>query len=125
MRLLVRFAAGLMALAAFVSVEARGRHPMLPFGIFSSRQFTGANLVTFAVYAALSGVFFLVVVFLQTVLRYSPLAAGAAMLEGGAAWQSVAIEQNKPPTEIGSRDSVRVGRSTTRIPNRTLDPFGI
>ena len=72
--------AGLMALAAFVSVEARGRHPMLPFGIFSSRQFTGANLVTFAVYAALSGVFFLLVVFLQTVLRYSPLAAGAAML---------------------------------------------
>ena len=72
--------AGLAALGAFVAVEAQGRHPMLPLDIFSSHQFTGANLVTFAVYAALSGVFFMLVVFLQTVLKYSPLAAGASML---------------------------------------------
>ena len=41
--------------------------PMLPLEIFASRQFTAANLVTFVVYAALGGVFFLLVVFLQVV----------------------------------------------------------
>jgi len=68
------------ALAGFVVVEGRGRHPMLPLGIFSSRQFTGANLVTFAVYGALGGILFLLVVFLQTGLGYSPVAAGASLL---------------------------------------------
>jgi EmrB/QacA subfamily drug resistance transporter len=71
---------GLTAVAGFVVAEARGRHPMLPLAVFESRQFTGANLVTFAVYGALGGVFFLLIVFLQTVLRYSPLSAGASML---------------------------------------------
>jgi EmrB/QacA subfamily drug resistance transporter len=71
---------GLAALAAFVVVERREAHPMLPLDIFTSRQFTGANLATFAIYAALGGVFFLFVVFLQTSLGYSPLKAGAASL---------------------------------------------
>ncbi len=47
-------AAGLAALVAFIAVERRGRHPMLPLDIFRSRQFTAANLVTFVVYASLS-----------------------------------------------------------------------
>ncbi len=72
--------AGVLALGAFLAVERRSAHPMLPLSIFSSRQFTAANLLTFTVYAALGGVFFLLVVYLQTSLGYSPLAAGAASL---------------------------------------------
>lgn len=72
--------AGVLALGAFVAVERRSAHPMVPLSIFSSRQFTAANLLTFTVYAALGGVFFLLVVYLQTSLGYSPLAAGAASL---------------------------------------------
>ena len=48
-------AAGVLGLLAFVLVERRSRHPMLPVDIFADRQFTAANLVTFAVYGALSG----------------------------------------------------------------------
>src|SRR5215467_21582 len=44
---------GIAALIGFVLVEARSRMPMLPLAIFRSRQFTGANLVTLAVYGAL------------------------------------------------------------------------
>ncbi|MGI9557355.1 MAG: MFS transporter, partial [Solirubrobacterales bacterium] len=66
------------AFTAFVIHERRVDNPMIPLDIFSSRQFTSANLVTFVVYAALGGVFFLLVVFLQVVLGYSPLAAGVA-----------------------------------------------
>ncbi|MGH2928952.1 MAG: MFS transporter, partial [Solirubrobacteraceae bacterium] len=77
---LVAAVVGLVGLAGFVLVERRLAHPMLPLGIFASRQFTAANLVTFVVYGALGGVFFLLVVVLQVSLGYSPVAAGAASL---------------------------------------------
>jgi EmrB/QacA subfamily drug resistance transporter len=70
---------GVAALVAFVLVERRSAAPMLPLNIFSA-QFTYANLITFVVYAALGGVFFLLVSFLQISMGYSPLAAGAASL---------------------------------------------
>jgi EmrB/QacA subfamily drug resistance transporter len=71
---------GLALLALFAVVERRLPHPMLPPGIFASRQFTAANLVTFAVYAALGGVLFLLIVQLQVTLGYGPIAAGLATL---------------------------------------------
>jgi EmrB/QacA subfamily drug resistance transporter len=72
--------AGLALIGAFLVVEARTSHPMLPLGIFRSRQFSGANLTTFAVYAGLSGALFLVVVRLQVTLGYSALEAGASLV---------------------------------------------
>lgn len=71
---------GVGALIAFLLVEARRRSPMLPLGLFRSRQFTGANLVTLAVYAGLGVTFFLLVLELQIGLRYSALAAGVSLL---------------------------------------------
>lgn len=68
---------GVVALVAFCVAERRIRHPMLPLDIFESRQFSAANAVTFLEYADLSGVFFLLIVHLQTVLGYSALRAGA------------------------------------------------
>ena len=46
-------AGGVAALIAFLIIERRSANPMMPLGMFSSRQFSAANLVTFAVYAAL------------------------------------------------------------------------
>ncbi len=71
---------GVLALVWFVIAERRSPNPMLPLDIFSSRQFTAANLVTFVVYAALGGVFFLLVAFLQISMGYTPIEAGAATL---------------------------------------------
>ena len=50
--------------------------PMLPLAIFRSRQFSGANAVTFVVYGALGGALFLVPVVLQEVSGYSALRPG-------------------------------------------------
>jgi EmrB/QacA subfamily drug resistance transporter len=72
--------AGVAALVAFVVVESRSASPMLPLTVFRSRLFTATNVVTFAVYAALSGVFFVLVVALQVVAGFSPIASGAALL---------------------------------------------
>jgi EmrB/QacA subfamily drug resistance transporter len=71
---------GAVLLVAFLVLEARSPMPMLPLGIFRNRQFSGANATTLAVYAALSGAFFLLAVELQTALGYSALEAGAALL---------------------------------------------
>jgi EmrB/QacA subfamily drug resistance transporter len=77
---LVSLAIGLAGMVAFVLAERRSPHPMLPLEIFRVRAFTGANLVTFLVYAATGGVFFLLVVNLQVVSGFSPLASGMALL---------------------------------------------
>ncbi|MDX6307313.1 MAG: hypothetical protein QOI06_359 [Nocardioidaceae bacterium] len=79
-RVVVAGVLGLAGLAGFVVVEQRSAHPMLPPRIFANRQFTATNVVTFAVYAALSGEFFLLVVDLQVVGGFSPLLAGTALL---------------------------------------------
>ncbi len=70
---------GVVLLAGFVRTERRSAAPMLPPSLFRSTQFTGANLVTLAVYAGLGGAFFFVVVNLQSALGYSALESGAAM----------------------------------------------
>lgn len=72
--------AGIAGLVAFFSVEQRRIDPLLPLGLFRSRQFTGANLTTFTVYAALIGALFLLSLQLQQTLHYPPLAAGVATL---------------------------------------------
>jgi EmrB/QacA subfamily drug resistance transporter len=77
---LLAAAGGTALLAAFLWLEARGRHPMLPLTLFRSRTFSGANLTTLVVYFALGGATFLVVLALQQQLGYSALGAGAALL---------------------------------------------
>jgi EmrB/QacA subfamily drug resistance transporter len=78
--------AGILAGAGFVLLERRrGRAgskvpPMLPLDVFASRQFTAVNVVTFVIYGALSGTLFLLVLQLQVVSGYSPLAAGVSLL---------------------------------------------
>lgn len=76
----VALALGLAAGVGFVVQERRAADPMLPLGVFADRQFTGANLTTLAVYGALGGMSFFLVLQLQTVLGYDALAAGAAVV---------------------------------------------
>ena len=56
---------GVACLSAFVMVEGQRVSPLIPPGIFRSRQFSGANAVTFVVYAGLGGALFLLPVELQ------------------------------------------------------------
>lgn len=100
---------GIVALIGFVLVEARGAAPMMPLSIFSSRQFTAANLVTFAVYAALGGVFFLLVAFLQVSLGYSPIEAGAASLPVTALMLMFSARAGALGQRIGARIPLTVG----------------
>lgn len=93
-------AVGAAALAAFLLAERASRHPMLPLGIFGSMQFTGANVVTFVVYAALGGAFFLLAIQLQQVVGFTALETGLALV---------------PMTIVMLLLSARAGRLAQRI----------
>jgi EmrB/QacA subfamily drug resistance transporter len=102
-------AVGMLALAAFLLLERRTGNPMMPLAIFSSRQFSAANAVTFVVYASLSGVFFLLVAFLQISLGYSPVAAGAASLPVTALMLLFSARSGALAQRVGPRVPLTVG----------------
>jgi EmrB/QacA subfamily drug resistance transporter len=69
------FLVAAVSLAAFGVVERRTPEPVLPFELFRRRNFTAANIETFLVYAALSGNFVFVILYLQFI-GFSPFQAG-------------------------------------------------
>ena len=69
-----------LILTIFLFIEARLSQPMLPLALFRSRLFTGTNLLTFLLYAALGGTLFFLPLNLIQVQHYSATAAGAALL---------------------------------------------
>ena len=77
---LVPLIGGVISLVLFVFNEARTKNPMVPLTLFRSRDFSGANILTLLLYAALSGMMFFFALNLIQVQRYSATAAGAAML---------------------------------------------
>jgi EmrB/QacA subfamily drug resistance transporter len=71
---------GIIALAAFLWRQRVAKHPMMPLGLFTVRNFGMGNVATVAIYAALSLGMFLVTVFLQQVGGYPATLAGLALL---------------------------------------------
>jgi len=71
---------GIVGLALFIIVEANQQRPMMPVDVFHSKDFSGANLLTLFLYAALSGALFFVPFNLIQVQGYTPVEAGAALL---------------------------------------------
>ena len=98
-----------LAAPAFLVVEHRRAHPMLPLKLFRSRQFSGANGVTFAVYAALGGALFLLPVELQIVKGYSPLESGIALLPLTLVMLTLSARSGAFSARIGPRLQMTVG----------------
>ncbi|MQA74971.1 MAG: DHA2 family efflux MFS transporter permease subunit [Solirubrobacterales bacterium] len=74
----VPLAGGVACFCAFVWWESRARAPMLPLELFRSHNFSAVNAATLCVYAGLIGATFFITLFLQQVVGYTALAAGAA-----------------------------------------------
>ena len=77
--MVVAFAAGTVLLIAFVAWSLRRDDPMLDPRLFKLRGFASGSLSVFVQFFALFGVIFVVLQYLQIVLRYTPLQAGAAL----------------------------------------------
>ena len=72
--------AGVVVLLAFLVVESRSPAPMVSLRLFRSRSFSGANLLTFLLYAPLGGILFFFPLDLIQVQHYSATQAGGALL---------------------------------------------
>ena len=74
------FAAAVVLLALFLSIETRIRQPITPLHMFRERNRAGSYVIMLALAAAMFGQFFFLTLFVQDVLGYSPLRAGIAFL---------------------------------------------
>jgi EmrB/QacA subfamily drug resistance transporter len=73
-------AGGVVLLIAFVLWERRFPEPMMPLHLFAVRNFAVGNFTTFTLYGGLGVATFFLVIFLQQVAGYTPIAAGLSLL---------------------------------------------
>jgi EmrB/QacA subfamily drug resistance transporter len=106
---LLRLAGAIVLLIAFLVIEVRQRHPVMPFSIFRLRTLRGANIVGLLIGMSLFSMFFFISLYLQNVLGYSPIKTGLSylplaigiILSAGAASQLVTRVGFKPPLIAG------------------------
>ena len=106
---LLRLAGAVLLLVAFVVIELRQRHPLMPFSIFRLRTLRGADIVGLLIGMSLFSMFFFISLYLQNVLHYSPIKTGISylplavgiILSAGAASQLVTRFGFKPPLIAG------------------------
>ena len=107
--ILVSLIVGIAALAGFFAVQARSTHPMMPLGLFKTRQFSAANAMTFVVYAALAANLFLLPIQLQQVSGYTPLEAGASLIPITIVMLLLSARSGRLAARIGPRVQMTVG----------------
>jgi EmrB/QacA subfamily drug resistance transporter len=108
-RILASFAISVVALASFIVIERRRREPMLPLELFRNGTYTGANLVMLLVALAMFGVFFFVSLYMQNILGYSAVQAGAAFLPMTMLIIFIAPLAGKTSDRLGSRGLMTAG----------------
>jgi len=108
-RILVSFAIAAVSLVAFVLLETHQRLPMLDLSLFKNKVFSGANTVMLLVGLAMFGVIFFVSLYVQNILGYSPIQAGAAFLPWTLLIVVLAPQAGRIADRAGPRWLVTVG----------------
>jgi EmrB/QacA subfamily drug resistance transporter len=124
-RILGSFALAVVSLTAFVVFEMRQRLPMLDLSLFRNRGFAGANTVMGFVGLAMFGIFFYVSLYIQQVLGYSPIQAGAAFLPWTVLIILIAPVAGKLSDRLGSRRFVTTGMAIVAASMVVFSRFGV
>lgn len=74
--------AALIMIAMFWNIEKRAKRPLMPPAFLAQGSVLTANLMSLIMASTITGISFIVTVYLQQILHYSPLAAGLAQLPG-------------------------------------------
>ena len=110
---LVAAAVAVLAGIGFVVHERRIPTPMLALELFRERNFSAANGATLALYGIFNGGFFILTIYLQTALGYTPLAAGAATLPVTLLMIGLASRLGRISERIGPRLPMTTGLALT------------
>jgi EmrB/QacA subfamily drug resistance transporter len=124
-RILAAFAVAAVGLVLFVLLERHQRLPMLDLSLFRSGTFAGANLVVLLVALAMFGVFFFVSLYMQNILGYSAVQAGAAFLPMTLLIILIAPIAGKTSDRIGSRWMMAAGMVLVGIQLVYLSRLGL
>jgi EmrB/QacA subfamily drug resistance transporter len=108
-RIIGAFVVAVVALTIFVVIERRRRSPMLDLSLFRSGTYAGANIAMLLVALAMFGVFFFMSLYMQNVLGYSAVQAGAAFLPMTVLIILVAPFAGKASDKYGSRWLMTIG----------------
>ena len=108
-RIVGSFVVAALSLASFVVIERRRRSPMLDLSLFRSGTYTGANVAMLLIALSMFGVFFFVSLYMQNVLGYSAVQAGAAFLPMTVIIILVAPIAGKASDKYGSRWLMTIG----------------
>src|SRR5919204_2887821 len=114
-RILGAFAIAAVSLVVFVLLERNQRLPMLDLSLFRNRTFSGANTAMLFVGLAMFGTFFYVSLYMQNVLRYSPVQTGASFLPMTLLVILVAPRAGALTDRVGSRWLVGGGMTLLTI----------
>jgi MFS transporter, DHA2 family, methylenomycin A resistance protein len=106
---LIAFAVFIAATALFVAAEHRHRDPMLPLGLFRSREFTGATVVGAAINFGFYGEIFLLSLYFQQVRGFTPLVAGLAIFPQPAIAAVVSSLSGRQTARRGPRRVMLIG----------------
>ncbi len=96
-------------LLAFVAIELRHRQPLVPFRIFRTKTLAGANVASFLLGAVIFANFFVLTLYVQQVLGYSPLKTGLTFLATAGTVIPVAGAAQALVTRIGVRPVLTAG----------------
>jgi EmrB/QacA subfamily drug resistance transporter len=108
-RTVLELAAAAVLLVGFVGVERLSRDPILPLELFRVRGLAAANLTGLIGFAGMLSMFYFLTLYMQNVLGYSPIEAGAAYLPltiGVGVSSGIAA---KLLANVGSRAVISVG----------------
>jgi EmrB/QacA subfamily drug resistance transporter len=108
-RIVGSFVVAVVSLTSFIAIERRRRSPMLDLSLFRSGTYTGANVAMLLVALSMFGVFFFVSLYMQNVLGYSAVQAGAAFLPMTLIIILVAPIAGKSSDRFGSRWLMTIG----------------
>ena len=114
-RILGAFAVAAAGLAAFAVLELRAHAPMLDLRLFANGTFAGANVVALLVALAMFGVFFFVSLYMQNILGFSAVEAGAAFLPMTVLIILLAPVAGRTSDRIGSRWLLTAGMTLVGI----------
>jgi EmrB/QacA subfamily drug resistance transporter len=96
-------------LALFATIELRSQAPVLPFSIFRIRAVTGSNVASLALGGAVFGMIFILTLYMQLVLAYSPLETGLAWLAMSLTALVSSVAAASLVTRVGTRVPLSVG----------------